>query len=130
MNYLLFLLIFCFFLLDVLIVIVLRKIKKHKKVKVFSSQWRVWANKKQFIPSWQHVLLICFGLIFSTISYVMIIRFFKPHFSMPKTESINWYTVHNYPRQQDMFYFVTAFSFIVIITCLLWFLWIWQKNKK
>src|SRR5690348_7907938 len=130
MNYLPFIIIFCFLLLDVLIVIVLRKIKKNKIVKLFISRWKAWANKKQFVPIWQHVLLICFGLTFSTISYVMIIKFFNPHFSMPKTDSINWYTVHNYPRQQDMFYFVTAFTFIVIITSLLWFLWILQKNKK
>src|SRR6185369_2551703 len=117
-------------ILDILLVLLLRNVRKQKWMTSFYKRWTSWANKRRKIPLWQHVGVIFFGLCIATVSYLLLIKLYKPHFSLPKTDTINWYTIHNYPRQQDMFYFITAFSFIFLFNGILWFLWILKKNKK
>jgi hypothetical protein len=117
-------------LLLVFTIFVLRKIKTQKRTKKFLKQWIVWAKKINRIPLWEHVSVIFLGLCISTICYLTLISILKPHFSMPSTTSINWYNVHHYPHQQDTFYFITSFSFITVISSIIWFIWIIQKSKK
>lgn len=125
----LFYLIICLLILYILLVLLLRNLSKQRWVAKFDKKWTTWAEKRRKIPTWQHVGVVFVGLYVSTVCYLQLIKLYKPQFSMPKTDAINWFTVHNYPRQQDMFYFITAFSFIFILTSILWFLWMLQKNK-
>jgi len=118
------------FILFISAVFILRKIKKVKFAKRFLKKWILWAKEMDKVPFWQHMVVVFSGLIFSSLCYLLFINLYKPHFTNPPTTAINWYTVHNYPMQQDKFYFVTSCAFIFIITCLFWFIWTKQKYKK
>jgi hypothetical protein len=117
-------------ILDILLVLFIRNIRKQKWMAKFDKKWNGWAKRTKKIPFWQHVLIVFLSLCFSVASYLVLVAIYKPHFSNPPTTAINWYTVHNYPRQQDTFYFVTSFVSILLLSCFLWLLWILQKNKK
>lgn len=129
MNALLFIIV-CLLTLLCFIVFLLRKIKKQKKVVLYLKKWSTWAKKTKKISFWQHIVIVFIGFCLSVFIYLALIKFYHPHFSNPQTTTVNWYTTHNYPMQQDKFYFVTAFILIFLITYLFWFLWILQKNKK
>jgi hypothetical protein len=117
-------------LLLIIIVYLLRKIKKQKWVGRLSKRWTLFAKNNNDIPLWQHVSVIFLGICISIPCYVTLIAIHKPRFTMPKTDAINWYTAHHYPRQQDAFYFVTSFAFVFLITCVIWSFWIWEKNRQ
>jgi hypothetical protein len=113
-----------------ILVFILRKILRLKKVKKFFKEWSQWSNTKKTIRLWQNTIVIVLSFCFSLFCFLIFITSLKLHFVMPKTDAINWYTVHHYPRQQDTFYFVTAFTFITASTAILWFIWIYLIKRK
>lgn len=114
----------------IFIVYYLRCLLKSRKITIFTKRWESWAKKNKKIPFWYHVLVISIGIIVALLCYLVIIFLHRPHFIMPSTDAINWYTVHHYPRQQDTFYFVTVFSFTTLFACLFWFICLIIKKRK
>lgn len=81
--------------------------------------------------SWTtHTSIICLSIVLAAVIYFALISFLNLRFTIPETTAINWYTLNNYPRQQDYFYFLTAFVFIFSASILFWFIFLWYKNKK
>ncbi|MDP3941906.1 MAG: YfhO family protein [bacterium] len=98
----------------------------------WETKWKnlnVLAKRSGKIPFWEHAVVIFFGIWCAIITYLLFFSLYKIHFTMPETTSINWLTVHNYPRQQDYFYFSTAFAYILFIAIFIWILWLWKKSK-
>lgn len=90
-------------------------------------------QKKALSLSWYKQVLIGFtGAMLGIVFYISIINLIKPRFMMPVSSAINWYTINGYPRQQDYFYFITSFIFILFFALLFWFItiYIWIKVKK
>lgn len=83
--------------------------------------------------SWYaQVLLGAIGIMLGALFYVLIISQVRLVFTIPASSAINWYTVNGYPRQQDYFYFMSAFIFILIFGLLFWYtaVYLWIKLKK
>jgi len=87
-------------------------------------------KKTKKMKLWEHSLIVFLGLVASLIAYLLIIKSLNLSFKNPPTTTISWFTVNNYPRQQDYFYFFTSFVFLTVFTSLLWVLFIWLKKFK
>ncbi len=92
------------------------------------KDWKPTKVQKQ-IPWYQHVIVFIVGIGLSITTFTFIAKLFSVSFRMPQTTAINWYTVHLYPRQQDYFYFFTSVVYILLVTLLIWGIWIWKKSK-
>lgn len=112
-----------------LLIFYFREFLHGRKVKRLVSEWNIFSFNLKKIPWYIHVYVIMLTIVISTALYVVLLFFLKPQFLMPETDTINWYTVHKYPRQQDYFYFTTAFVFILVITFIVWLGWLCRKNK-
>ncbi len=77
-----------------------------------------------------HFIIVLISILISTFIYYLIVKSLNLNFENPKTTTISWFTLNNYPRQQDYFYFMTSFVFITSLSCILWFLCIWLKKSK
>lgn len=77
-----------------------------------------------------HSVVIFLGIILSVSSYLIIVKTLNLKFTNPPTTTVSWFTVNNYPRQQDYFYFFTSFILITSVTCLIWCCYIWLKKSK
>ncbi|MEN9407852.1 MAG: hypothetical protein RLZZ455_1068 [Candidatus Parcubacteria bacterium] len=82
------------------------------------------------IPWYSHLFVFAIGIVISSLLYLAVIRIWSPTFIMPESQTINWYTVHKYPRQQDYFYFATSFLSITVGSVIFWLLWLWKIYKK
>jgi hypothetical protein len=121
------------FLLIILISIVLfalRKVYEKKIELIFEKISNDFVKKNKKMSAVGHATIVLLGLILSTSIYIITFKLYSPHFSLNLTTSINWYTIHKYPRQQDYFYFFSSFIFVLVSTCIFWFLIIWKKRTK
>lgn len=121
------------FLLIILMCIVLfslRKVYKKFIEPVLTNIRNNLVKKSKRMSAVDHSIIALSGLILSTSIYILAVRLYPPHFSLNSTTAINWYTIHKYPRQQDYFYFFSSFIFILIFTCIFWFLILWKKRTK
>lgn len=97
---------------------------------LFSGVWKSWAKKvNNNIKPWQHFNILASSFVISISIFLFITFIFPVKFDVNST-SINWYTVHNYPKQMDYFYFEFGFIFISFFTILLWIIKIWTKIKE
>jgi hypothetical protein len=96
--------------------------------KRFDSFRNLLILRSKTIKIWQHAFIVFLGIIGSIIFYLLIVLIIKPSFNIPFSTTISWYTVHNYPRQQEYFYFLTFVPFIFIVTSLIWLIVIWKRK--
>lgn len=96
----------------------------------YEKVWKGFAQKINKSMSWKdHVIIFFFAISFSLVSFYFITYLVPIHFKLPETSAINWLTVNDYPKQKDYFYFYTGFSYVLIASIIIWFLWIWRKIK-
>lgn len=112
------------------LIYLLRNEKKEKYLEKFNIFWNAYSKKLRKIKWWEHGMVILIGLFVSLIISLFIVHFLPFTFSIPETTAINWYTVHQYPRQQDYYYFYSIFGFTLIGASLFWLFYVWVKNKK
>lgn len=75
-----------------------------------------------------HLGILTLSFLISVVTFLLLCSVFQIRFEMPDTTAINWLTVNNYPKQQDLFYFVVGFPFIAILTILIWITVICKKK--
>lgn len=103
----------------------------HGKRSIFAAYHRVVQEQRVMqLPWYSHLFVFIIGVVVSALIYLAVIRIWSPVFTMPESQTVNWYTVHTYPRQQDYFYFVTSFFSISVGSVTLWLLWLWKNYKK
>jgi hypothetical protein len=103
----------------------------HGKRSIFAAYHRVVQEQGVMqLPWYSHLFVFTIGVVVSALIYLAVIRIWSPVFTMPESQTVNWYTVHTYPRQQDYFYFVTSFFSITVGSVTLWLLWLWKNYKK
>jgi len=112
----------------VLVLILLRTFRKSVWWSLRLRDWCTFAKKSERIPPWEHAAIVLFGITLGVLSYLLLLNFFRPHFVMPETTAINWYTAHGYPEQQDYFYFISAITYVIIFSSVFWLIWLWRKN--
>lgn len=113
----------------VIFVYFLRNEIKQKDWKHLSIRWGRWATKVQKqIPWYQHVIVFTVGIGLSITTFTFLVKLFPISFRMPQTTAINWLTVHQYPKQQDLIIFAIGFPFIAITSILIWIFWICKKK--
>jgi hypothetical protein len=108
----------------------LRKIYKKKLEFILEEVRNKLVKKNKKVSIVNHTILILLGIILSISIYIITFKFYTPHFFLKSTTSINWYTIHKYPRQQDYFYFFSLFIFVLVFTCIFWFVIVWKKRTK
>jgi hypothetical protein len=102
-----------------------------KTVHTFDKYWQDWAKKVLKRMSWvDHVLLFTLSIGIAVGSFIVYFFTTSFRFILPPTTAINWFTLHHYPKQQDYFYFYLGFSYISLVSLLLWVLFVWLKIKK
>lgn len=78
---------------------------------------------------WQtHAVVFASSFTLSTILFIIISFHISFHFSGSSTTAINWLTVHKYPKQQDLFFFVFGIVFIFCTTMIGWLIWLLKKT--
>lgn len=87
-------------------------------------------KKSKNVTLWMHASVVFLGVLASSVIYLLIVKSLNLNFENPPTTTISWFTVNNYPRQQEYFYFFTCFIFITLFTWITWFLFIWLKKSK
>ena len=112
-----------------LIALFLRSLIREKFLRRFLKTRPTFAEKSSEIFWWKHAVVIVSGILFSIVSYLLIMNFLQLQFIVPESTAINWYTVNNYPRQQDYFYFYTCVLYTIVITGTVWLIWLWRKSK-
>lgn len=99
--------------------------------KVFNKKWEIWAKKvNSKVKIGQHFNILAAALVISISLFAILTLSFPINFKVGSTTSINWYALHNYPKQMDYFYFEAGFVFVTFSTLLLWIIKIWTKTKK
>lgn len=98
-----------------------------KRIENLRKEIRIKAKK---VSVTKHFLIIFTGILFSSVTYLLIFKNLPLHFKNPPTTTINWFTINNYPRQQEFFYFLTGFSYIFSLTCAIWLLALWKRKIK
>lgn len=111
------------------LIYLVRQERNEKKWRSFNESWNRFSKKVKRIAWWKHFLFLSLGLSVSTLLFILFIKLFPIHFTMPYTSAINWFTAHKYPRSQEHFYFFSGFLFVFSFTLLLWFIWIKLKKK-
>lgn len=114
----------------VLLLFILRKEYQSGAWRIIKNWLEVLNKKSEKLEFWEHVLVILFGIIIGIISYLIMILNIHPKFVVPYTTTISWFTVNNYPRQQEYFYLFTAFSYISLVTLFVWLLFVWKRKTK
>lgn len=113
----------------VCLIYLVRKERNEKSWNSLKNYWILFSKFVERISWWKHFLFLSGGLIFSTFLFVLAVKLFPIHFTMPYTSAINWFTVNKYPRSQEHFYFFFGFFFVLIFTLSLWFMWLKLKRK-
>lgn len=103
---------------------ILEKIKSIEKIRTHFER----KSKKTTLAENVFYLLICFTI--SLASYLILFKNLNLKFYNPPTTTISWFTINNYPRQQEYFYFLTGFLFLTIFTIILWGVFLWLKKFK
>src|SRR5438105_11014435 len=103
--------------------------RKQKGIKQYDL-WKNWSKKinARVSPN-EHLSILGFSLLFSVLLYLIIIKLFPITFTIPKTTSINWLTVNNYPKQQDYYLFFSFIGFVYLFTLLICFICLSLKTK-
>lgn len=114
--------------LTVLIIILLYEIRRQRVT--INKSLRSLRSASQSISLSQYILIFICSFIFSSGIYILYMYFFHPHFVLSNSGTINWYSVYGYPKQQDYFYFYTAFPFITGMTILSTIIIIWKRIKS
>ncbi len=92
----------------------------------FKKNLRIKINKY----NWEfHFYVFVFSLCFSVSVFIILMISLHLSFKMPNTTAINWFTVHKYPKQQDIFYFIFGFPFILVLSIIIWMLTLWVKKR-
>jgi hypothetical protein len=78
----------------------------------------------------KHVQYFLIGAVPSEIIILLLLKIIPLHFAIPETSAINWFTVHEYPRQQEYIYFFILFLTPLLVGILTWMISIWKKLKK
>lgn len=108
------------------IILIFRKISKEDYILMLIENIR----KKIKKYSWQsHFLVFATAFVLSVLIFISFTYYFPLHFTVSKTStSINWFTINNYPKQQDMFFFIIGFIFTTIFTVLFWFILLCKRK--
>lgn len=85
---------------------------------------------KKNIKWWEHILIYMISFTISSSLFIFLIKLISFKFKVPFTTAINWNTVHNYPKQQDYFYFFSGFIFITLFSICIWVFYVWIKLRK
>ncbi len=103
----------------------------HGLWKRINNRWKMWAkNSTQKISEGEHILVFMTTTIVSVVLYRYLIVLLHIKFLSPHTDTINWVTVHSYPKQQDVIIFGLGFIFVTVLASIAWLVWIWIRIKK
>ncbi len=75
------------------------------------------------------IKLFSLSLAISLFSIITLMLLIPVKFNPPKSTAINWYTVNNYPRQQDQFYVFFGVVGILLISAIIMFVF-FRRLKK
>lgn len=75
-----------------------------------------------------HLYLFTLAFLISVFAFVLITNIIPIKFNMPQTTAINWLTVHQYPKQMDLFFFAVGFPAIILFSILIWVIVICRKK--
>lgn len=90
----------------------------------------IFAKKAKKISQGEHALIFFISAIASIASYVFVYRVLGIHFKLPENlRVINWVSVNNYPKQQDAIIFFTGTIFVLLLSPIMWGIWVWIQKK-
>ena len=75
-----------------------------------------------------HIGILSLAFLISVTFFLFLCSILTVKFTMPETTAINWLTVNNYPKQQDLFYFAVGFPFVTLLTILIWITTVCKKK--
>lgn len=110
-----------------LVIPLLRRVIYLKKTSDLSKLVSGKLSANQFQTNF---VMICTSFVISVLLFVVVAYILHLKFVMPDTTAINWLTVHRYPKQQDIFYFVIGVPFVTISTISLWLLILCRKKLQ
>ncbi len=114
-----------FMLFIVMIVYVFRNIHKWSRAVVF---FRFLTTKAQGKSTSFHIGILSLAFLTSVNFFLLLCSILQLKFTIPDTTAINWLTVNNYPKQQDIFYFAVGFPFVTITSIVIWITVICKKK--
>lgn len=99
-----------------------------KKVIKFQD---AFVRKAKKVSQGEHVLIFFISTVVSISSYIFLYRALNVHFKLPENlHVINWISVNNYPKQQDAIIFFTGSISVVLVSSVVWGVWIWIRRRK
>lgn len=87
-----------------------------------------YAQKK--IKTEEHLLILFLSLIISICLYILLFFLSPITFKADNIQTINWFSINQYPKQMDYIYLEFGYVFIILVTVLLWLIKIWSKSQK